>query len=141
MSFKKHYRYYHIQYDIQVDNIGGENYIKIDDTKANNLVLNKISKILEIINLFNSMGAKKLLNISKENIIYEVPENITEFIKIFKKQSKENTNDLNDLDKMNDSTEVVTVGTNMALKSLNNVHTFLLQQENLNEQIKLVNTI
>ncbi|PKY47211.1 hypothetical protein RhiirA4_462337 [Rhizophagus irregularis] len=97
--------------------------------------------MLEIINLPNSMGAKEFLNIPEENIVYKVSENITEFIEIFKKQSEENTNDLNDLDKIDDSTEVVTVGTNMALKSLNTVHTFLLQQENSNEQIKLFNTI
>ncbi|CAB5391345.1 unnamed protein product [Rhizophagus irregularis] len=127
--------------DIEADNIGAENHIETDDTEADDLVLNEISRMLEIINLPNSMGAKEFLNIPEENIVYEVPEDITEFIEIFKKQSEENTNDLNDLDEIDDSTEVVTVGTNVALKSLNTVHTYLLQQENSNEQIKLVNTI
>ena len=40
-----------------------------------------------------------------------------------------------------DSTEVVTISTNVALKSLNTMHIFLLQQENSNEHLKLVNTI
>ncbi|PKB94780.1 hypothetical protein RhiirA5_438057 [Rhizophagus irregularis] len=123
---------------IEADNIV---HIETNDIEADDLLLNEISRMLEIINLPNSMGAKELLNIPEENIVYEVPEDITEFIEIFKKQSKENTNDLNNLDEMDDSTEVVTVSTNMALKSLNTVHIFLLQQENSNEQIKLVNTI
>ncbi|CAG8742791.1 2285_t:CDS:2 [Rhizophagus irregularis] len=127
--------------DIKADNIGAENHIETDDTEADDLVLNEISRMLEIINLPNSMGTKEFLNIPEENIVYEVPEDITEFIEIFKKQSEENTNDLNDLDEIDDSTKIVTVGTNVALKSLNTVHTYLLQQENSNEQIKLVNTI
>ncbi|CAB5376787.1 unnamed protein product [Rhizophagus irregularis] len=127
--------------DIEADNIGAENHIETDDTEADDLVLNEISRMLEIINLPNSMGTKEFLNIPEENIVYEVPEDITEFIEIFKKQSEENTNDLNDLDEIDDSTKIVTVGTNVALKSLNTVHTYLLQQENSNEQIKLVNMI
>jgi hypothetical protein len=94
--------------------------------------------MLEIINLPNSMRAKEFLNIPEENIIYEVPEDITEFIEIFKKQSEEN---INDLDEVDDGTEVVIVSTSIALTSLNTMYTFLLQQENSNEQIKLVNTI
>lgn len=128
--------------DIETDNIEAENHIETNDTEADDLVLNEISRMLEIINLPNSIGAKEFPNISEENIVYEVPEDIMEFIEIFKKQSEENTNDLmNDLDEMDDSAEVVTVSTNVALKSLNTVHIFLLQQENSNKQIKLVNTI
>ena len=42
---------------------------------------------------------------------------------------------------MDDSTEVVTVSTNVTLKGLNIMHIFLLQQKNSNEYIKLVNSI
>ncbi|GBC49167.1 hypothetical protein GLOIN_2v1771578 [Rhizophagus irregularis DAOM 181602=DAOM 197198] len=62
--------------------------------------------MLEIINLPNSKGAKEFLNIPEENIVYKVPENITEFIEIFKKQSEENTNDLNDLDEIDDTVKL-----------------------------------
>jgi hypothetical protein len=124
--------------NIEADNIEAENCIETNDTEADDLVLDEISRMLEIINLPNSMGAKEFLNIPEENIVYEVPEDITEFIEIFKKQSEEN---INDLDEVDDGTEVVIVSTSVALTSLNTVHTFLLQQENSNEQIKLVNTI
>ncbi|RGB32486.1 hypothetical protein C1646_670084 [Rhizophagus diaphanus] len=93
--------------DIETDNIEADNIIHIEtnDTEADDLLLNEISGMLEIINLPNLMGAKELLNIPKENIVYKVPKDITEFIEIFKKQSEENTNDLNDLDEMDDSTK------------------------------------
>ena len=42
---------------------------------------------------------------------------------------------------MDDSTEVLIISHNVALKSLKNIHTFLLQQEDSNEYIKLVNII
>ena len=70
----------------------------------------------------------------KENIVYEFSEDIMKFIEIFKKKY-ENT------DEVDDSTEVITISINVTLKSLNTMHTFLLQQENSNEHIKLVNTI
>lgn len=124
--------------DIEADDIEADNIEAENDTEADDLILDEISRMLEIINLPNSMGAKEFLSIPEEDIVYEVPDDITDFIEIFKKQSEENTNDL---DEMDDSTEVITISTNVALKSLNTVHTFLLQQENSNEHIKLVNTI
>lgn len=109
--------------------------IEDDNIEADDFVLNEISRMLEILNLPNSMKAKEFLNMSGENIVYEVPEDITEFIEMLKKRSDEN------IDEMDDSFEVVTVSTNEALKNLNTVNTFLLQQENSSEYIKLVNTI
>ena len=112
--------------DIEIDN----------DTEDN-----EISKMLEIINLSNSMEVKELLNIPEEKIICEIPEDdqiITKLIEIFKKKSDENTDNLNEMDYSN---KVVTVSSSVALKNLTTVHTFLLQQDNANECIKLVNTI
>ena len=111
----------------------------LDDIEADNdPILDEISKALNALKLPNSMPIEEFLNIPEENIMYEVPEDIAEFIEMFKKKYEENTDDLDEVD---DSTEVVTISTNVALKSLSTVHTFLLQQENLNEHIKLVNTI
>ena len=134
-----------------MDDIEADDYIEANDVKANDteiddaevdhfaddFVLDEIFRMLEILNLPNSMRVKEFLNIPEENIVYEVPEDITEFIEIFKKKY-ENTNDLDEVD---DSTKVVTISTNATLKSLNTMHTFLLQQENSNEHIKLANTI
>jgi len=108
-----------------------------DDIEAGDFVLDEISRMLEILNLPNFMGAEEFLNIPDDNIIYEVPEDVTGFIEMFKKRSDGNTDDL---DEMDDSIEVVAVSTNVALQSLNTIHTFLLQQENSNEYIKLVNS-
>jgi Ni,Fe-hydrogenase III component G len=59
---------------------------------------------------------------------------------MFKKNANENPAE--DLDEMDDSTETVTVSTNVVLKNLKNVYTFLLQQENANEcMIQLKNLL
>lgn len=108
-----------------------------DDIEAGDFMLDEISRMLETLNLPNFMGAEEFLNIPDEDIIYEVPEDVTGFIEMFKKRSDGNPDDL---DEMDDSTEVITVSTNVALQSLNTIHTFLLQQENSNEYIKLVNS-
>ena len=122
--------------DIEADDIEAGD-IEAGDIEAGDFVLDEISRMLETLNLPNFMGAEEFLNIPDENIIYEVPEDVTGFIEMFKKRSDGNTNDL---DEMDDSTEVVAVSTNVALQSLNTIHTFLLQQENSNEYIKLVNS-
>ena len=91
--------------DVEADDVEADD-TKIDDAEVNhfadNFVLDEISRMLEILNLPNSMRVKEFLNIPEENIVYEVPEDITEFIEIFKKKY-ENTNDLDEVD---DSTEV-----------------------------------
>src|SRR5688572_29688105 len=114
----------------------------LDDIETDDPILDKISKALDALNLPNSMPAEEFLNIPEENIIYEIPDDdqiITEFTEMFKKSANENPAE--DLDEMDDSIETVTVSTNVALKNLKNVYTFLLQQENANECIKLVDTI
>ncbi|CAB5366685.1 unnamed protein product [Rhizophagus irregularis] len=113
----------------------------LDNIEDDDSIFNEISEILETLNLPNSMDAEEFLNIPEENIVYEIPEDnqiITELVEMFKKKSDENTDDL---DEMDDSTEVVPVSIKVALKSLKKLHTFLLQQEDTNEYIKLINTI
>lgn len=109
--------------------------IERDDIETDDYVLDEISKMLEILNLPNLMKAEEFLNIPEERVVYEVPDDITGFIEMFKKKSDENA------DERDDSTEVVKISSNAALEGLNIVHTFLLQQENSNEYMKLVNSI
>ena len=45
------------------------------------------------------------------------------------------------MDNIDDSIEVPTVSIKVTLKSLENIHTFLFQQEDENEYIKLVDKI
>jgi len=87
------------------------------------------------------MHVKEFLNFSDENIVYEILDDnqiITELVNIFKEKFNEN---IDDSDKIDDSTETEVINTRVALKSLKTVHKFLLQQENANECIKLVNIV
>ncbi|CAB5320175.1 unnamed protein product [Rhizophagus irregularis] len=106
----------------------------LDNIEDDDSIFNEIFEILETLNLPNSMDAEEFLNIPKENIVYEIPKDnqiITELVEMFKKKSDENTDDL---DEMDDSTEVVPVSIKVALKSLKKLHTFLLQQEDTNKR-------
>ena len=76
------------------------------------------------------MQVKEFLTIPDENIVYEIPD-ISELAEMFK----------NNLDEMDDSTEVEKICINEALQSLKAVNLFLLQQENANEQIKFAGKI
>ncbi|CAB5387130.1 unnamed protein product [Rhizophagus irregularis] len=88
----------------------------------------------------NEDDDQEFLNIPEEDITYEIFEDdqiITELIDIFK-NSYENTEDLDEID---DSDKIITISTNVALKSLETVNIFLLQQENTDEYIKLIGKI
>src|SRR6266542_7137501 len=99
-----------------------------------------LNEIIRTLNLPNAMRVNEFLNIPEEDIIYEISEDdqiIMELVDIFKK-SNENTDDL---DEMDDSDEIVTISTNVVLKSLETVNMFLLQQESADEYIKLVGKV
>ena len=105
------------------------------------LTLDELFKTLEAFHLPDVMQVKEFLNLPDEKIVYEVLDDdkiIIELVDIFKKRSNEN---IDDLDEIDDSTEMVVINTSVALKSLETVNAFLLQQENANEYVKLVNTI
>ena len=86
------------------------------------------------------MKVKEFLTISEEDDVYEILEDdqiITELVNTF----KSNRNGIENLDNMDDSIEVLTVSINVTLKSLENICTFLFQQENANEYIKSIDKI
>src|SRR6266540_5562894 len=100
----------------------------------------KLYDTIKTLYLPNAMKVKEFLIISEEEDVYEILEDdqiIIEFVNTF----KSNRNDIENLDDMDDSTEVLTVSINVALKSLENICTFLFQQENANEYIKLIDKI
>ena len=87
------------------------------------------------------MKVEEFLTIPEEDIVFEILEDeqvIADLVNTFKRSNEENTNDL---DEMDDSSEVPIININVALKRLKNIHTFLLQQDDANECMKLVNTI
>src|SRR6266516_1396436 len=101
-----------------------------------------LDDINETLHLPNAMKAKEFLTISEEDIIYEIPEDddqiIAEIASHYKKNEEiiDGLNDLND-----DSTEILAVNPNTALKNLEMVSLFLLKQENANEYLKYIGKI
>ncbi|GES83520.1 tigger transposable element-derived protein 4-like [Rhizophagus clarus] len=80
---------------------------------------------------YDAGQVKEFLIISEENIVYEIPDDISEFANMFKNGFT------NHIDKIDDSTEIEIIGINKALEGLKTVNLFLFQQENANEQINL----
>ena len=78
------------------------------------------------------MQVDDFLFIPEENIIYDIPDDdqlIREIAEMFKEDIDESN-----AEEMDDSTEITTISASVALKSLENVRLFLLQQEDTGEQ-------
>ena len=97
------------------------------DDESDDQLLNELSKTIKALNLPNAMQIKEFLNIPEEDITYEILDDdqiIEELVDIFKK-SDENTDDLDERD---DGIEIANISINVALKSIETVNMFLLQQ-------------
>lgn len=112
-----------------------------EDIRQNeNLVLRDLTDSLRALNLPYPMQAEEFLNIPEEDVVYEVPKDdqvIEELIYLFKNTDKEDM----DLDEMDDSDEIPIISPNAAIASLETVRTFLLQQDNAEDYVKLVEKI
>lgn len=111
-----------------------------DIRQQENLVFSDIANTLQALNLSHPMQAEEFLNIPDESVVYEVPKDdqiIEELVYLFGDTDKENV----DLEETDDSNEKPIISTNVAISSLENVHTFLLQQDNAEEYIKLVRKV
>ena len=109
--------------DIYDDDLMFDDDLMLDD---------ELNEAIRALHLPNMMQVKEFLTIPEEDIIYEIP-NISEFADMFK--------DGHDPDEIDDSAEVEIICINEALQSLKTLNLYLLQQENANEQIKLVGKI
>ena len=90
------------------------------------MILEELRNTLKVLYLSNAIKVEEFFTISEEDIVFEILEDeqvIADLVNTFKRSNKENTNDL---DEMDDSSEVSVVNINVALKGLKNVHTFLL---------------
>jgi hypothetical protein len=108
-----------------------------DVQETDRLVLEEITETLDALHLPNRMGVNELLTIPDENVIYEIPEEdrlIATLADTFRKEE-------NNLEEDDDGVEPVIISANMALKNLENVRTFLLQQEHTAKQIRSVSTL
>ena len=82
------------------------------------------------------MEIEEFLTVPEENIVYEIPDSeqiVTELAEILK---DENSNNLEDADEI-----TVIIASSTALKSLETVQEFLMQQENTKDQLKCANIL
>ncbi len=73
--------------------------------------------------LSNTMRVKEFLTILEKDIIYKILKNdqiIMKLVNIF----KSNKDGIKNLDNIDNSTKILTVSIKVALKSLENIHTF-----------------
>ena len=103
------------------------------------LFKNKLKIVINKLHLSDPMQVDDFLFIPEENIIYDIPDDdqlIREIAEMFKEDIDEGN-----AEEMDDSTEITTISASAALKSLENVRLFLLQQEDTGEQLRLLNNL
>ncbi|GES93079.1 hypothetical protein GLOIN_2v1769820 [Rhizophagus clarus] len=128
----------HVQ-DLKISVLQAIQYIIQDDRN----VFDELTNTFNTLNFLDMMELEEYLTISEENIVSKIHDDdeiIAEIVNNFKKKSNENNTD-NDLDEVDDSIEEEVISFNIALKSLKKVNTFLLQQKNAYEELKLVNLL
>jgi transposase len=106
----------------------------------NDPTTNQLSQAVAALNLNDTIPIQEYLNNPEEETVYEVPDdnNIIEaLVEMYKQQPEVYIDDFDE----DDSAEQVLVSSSEALKGLEIVRTFLLQQENSSQQIKLVNSL
>ena len=116
--------------------------------QSENLMLNELDSAFQALNFLFPMRVEEFLNILEEDIVYEVSKDnkiIEELVYLFKntKTDKENMDldKMDDSNEMDDSDEIPIIRTSTALASLETGRTFLLQQDNSKEYVKLVRKI
>jgi hypothetical protein len=97
-------------------------------------VVIELAETLDALNLPTAMEVEEFLTLPDENIVYEIPENDLELANLFRTENS--TEDSDD-----DSIEVAMITASMALKNLESIKMFLLQQEDTSEQIRLVGVL
>ncbi|POG75792.1 hypothetical protein GLOIN_2v1769820 [Rhizophagus irregularis DAOM 181602=DAOM 197198] len=119
MSFKKHYRYFHIHWmlkqveagertqDLKMSILQAIQYIIQDFPLDDHEVSDELANALKTLNFSDMMELKEFFNIPEENM--------------------KNIND--DLDEINNNIKEEVINFSVALKNLKKVNIFLLQQE------------
>lgn len=112
-----------------------------DNTRAiEDSISDELCKALGKLGLSDSMEVDEFLSIAEESVVYEVPDDnqiINELVEMFRIGGESSSN----LEDMDDSTETTIISASDALKSLEIVQTFLIQQENTKEQVKMANIL
>ena len=113
--------------------------MEIDITDDTTIVIDDLSKLTNKLHLSDPMQIGEFLFIPEENIVYDIPDN-DQLIREISETFKEDIDEGN-AEKMDDNTEITTISASSALKSLENVRLFLLQQEDTGEQLRLLNNL
>jgi len=112
-----------------------------DNTRAiEDSISDELCKALGKLGLSDSMEVDEFLSIAEESVVYEVPDDnqiINELVEMFRIGGESSSN----LEDMDNSTETTIISASDALKSLEIVQTFLIQQENTKEQVKMANIL
>ncbi|CAG8670287.1 4243_t:CDS:1, partial [Cetraspora pellucida] len=119
---------------------------KFDEPLLNELVtetplFEELAKNLEDLNFSDAMNIEEYLAIPNEDIVYEVPDEDQIIINLIETFRRNDGEDDENQEVANDSVEKEIISPNVALNSLENIHTYLLQQEDASEYIKLVGII
>jgi len=102
-------------------------------------VTNELSETINALGLSAAMEVEEFLTFPDENIVYEIPKDNRELANLFATDNLtgEDVFGTENLDE-DDSIEVSVITASTALRSLENVKMFLLQQADTSEQIRLV---
>lgn len=100
---------------------------------------NELSETINALGLSAAMEVEEFLTFPDENIVYEIPKDNRELANLFATDNLtgEDVFRTENLDE-DDSIEVSVITASTALRSLENVKMFLLQQADTSEQIRLV---
>ena len=100
---------------------------------------NELSETINALGLSAAMEVEEFLTFPDENIVYEIPKDNRELANLFATDNLtgEDVFGTENLDE-DDSIEVSVITASTALRSLENVKMFLLQQADTSEQIRLV---
>ncbi|CAG8758698.1 14954_t:CDS:1, partial [Cetraspora pellucida] len=85
----------------------------------------------------------KFLNILNENIIYEIFDDkvIEELVNTFSSEGTNKSSKMDNSNKLDNSIELPIISATAALENLKSIRLFLLQQDEVNEQLKLVDSL
>ena len=105
---------------------------------TDDLMLDDLNEMINKLHLSDPMPVNEFLFIPEEDTVYDITDDsqlIREITEAFKNVDEAN------VEEMDDSVEIPTVSASSALKSLENVQLFLLQQEDTSKQIRLLNSL
>ncbi|CAG8547800.1 1700_t:CDS:2, partial [Dentiscutata heterogama] len=109
----------------------------------NDPVCDKLIEVLNSLSFPNTIEVDEFLNIPDKNIIYEVSDNkvIEELVNIFNSEGTNESSEMDNSDELDNSIELPIISATAALENLKSIRLFLLQQDEVNKQLKLIDSL